>query len=146
MVGYRDFNLTGYNSWLVYIHAEWWFFGFHIWQDLFGNIFLGILRYEVKLRTWFKWNLCRGIWVYVFGGFRGCSNFSGICRVIHSWLVHRQNGRSLGILFDRIQFVSYICFVREFYTSRMVLNVRHELIRSWLVYRQNGVLCVSRTR
>jgi len=41
--------------------------------------FLGISRYEFTSTFWFNLNLYQGIWVSGFGGFRRCSNFSGIC-------------------------------------------------------------------
>jgi len=41
--------------------------------------FLGILRYEFRLRFWSNLNLYRRIWVSRFGEFRGCSCSSGIC-------------------------------------------------------------------
>ena len=39
---------------------------------------LGISRYKCKLRFWLNLNLYREIWVFRFGGFRGCGIFSGI--------------------------------------------------------------------
>ena len=39
--------------------------------------FLGISRYKFELRSWFNLNLYREMWVCRFGGFRGCSIFSG---------------------------------------------------------------------
>jgi len=39
---------------------------------------LSISLCKFNLRFWFQLNLCRGIWVWGFGGFRGCSTFSGI--------------------------------------------------------------------
>ena len=47
--------------------------------------FVYISRYKFKLRFWLNLNLYRGIWVSRFGGFCGCSIFSGIC---HSWPPH----------------------------------------------------------
>jgi len=46
--------------------------------------FLGILRNKSKFRFWFNLKLYRGIRISRFGGFRGCSIFSGNCRILQS--------------------------------------------------------------
>jgi len=50
--------------------------------------FLGISRYEFKLRFWFNLNLYRGIGVSGFDGFRGCSIFRGNCHTSYIWYVY----------------------------------------------------------
>ena len=47
-------------------------------------IFLGISRCKFNLGFKLNLNLYRGIWLFGFGGFRGCSIFSGIFHTLHT--------------------------------------------------------------
>jgi len=39
-------------------------------------------RYKFRLKFWCNLNWYREIWFFRFGGFQGCSNFSGICHMV----------------------------------------------------------------
>jgi len=76
--------------------------------------FLGILRYKIKVRFWFNLNLYQKK-VSGFGGFRGCSIFSGNCRIWCTgfWVMH-----------ICIRFRPYVYENMHMYMSTQILSTR----------------------
>jgi len=78
--------------------------------------FLSISWYKFKPRFWFNLNLYQGIRVSGFGGFRGCSIFSGNCRTkrptkgtYSHWMRHTDETNSCENRLHHREFVQCCC-------------------------------------
>ena len=59
--------------------------------------FLGISWYKFKLRFWFNLNRYPSVWVFGFGGFRGCNISSG--KLVDVWGIYDFGFHDYGIRF-----------------------------------------------